>query len=76
MSGLIEPGPGVREEVVSLPGGLDLRMLRPVEVDALLDDEQAFEDDEFIAYWADLWPSARALAAAVAPRALGHRSAQ
>lgn len=61
------------EEVVSLPGGRDLRMLRPREADALL-DEQAFEaHDEFIAYWADLWPSARALAAAVAPRALRGR---
>lgn len=72
---LPEPGPGVREEIVSLPGGRDLRMLRPVEVevDALLDDEQAFEDDEFIAYWADLWPSARALAAALASRALRGR---
>lgn len=61
------------EEVVSLPGGRDLRMLRPREADALLDEEAFETHDEFIAYWADLWPSARALAAAVAPRALRGR---
>ena len=61
------------EEVVSLPGGRDLRMLRPREAEALLDEGAFAEQDEFIAYWADLWPSARALAAAVAPRALRGR---
>jgi predicted nicotinamide N-methyase len=34
-------------------------------VDALL-DEDAFEHEEFLPYWAELWPSGLALAAAVA----------
>jgi predicted nicotinamide N-methyase len=54
--------------VVSL-AGLDVRLLRPRDADSLLSKE-AFERDEFLPYWADLWPSARALAAAVAGRAL------
>ena len=29
-------------------------------------DERAFADDEFLPYWAELWPSARRLAAVVA----------
>lgn len=46
-----------------------MRLLRPRDADSLLSKE-AFERDEFLPYWADLWPSARALAAAVAARAL------
>jgi predicted nicotinamide N-methyase len=61
-------GPDPVEEVVSL-GGRDIRMLRPRDSDALLSDE-AFEQEEFLPYWADLWPSARVLAAQVAARAL------
>ncbi len=67
-----QPDHDAVEEVVSLPGGHDLRILRPREPEAHL-DEDAFGDDEFVAYWADLWPSARALAAAIAPRALRGR---
>jgi predicted nicotinamide N-methyase len=56
------------EEVVPI-GGRDLRLLRPRDAEALL-DEQAFEREEFLPYWAELWPSSLALARAVAVRAL------
>jgi predicted nicotinamide N-methyase len=42
--------------------GLDL--LRPESPDALL-DEEAFADDEFLPYWAELWPAALALSEAL-----------
>jgi len=44
--------------------GLELRLLRPRDLDALI-DEEAFRKDEFIPYWAELWPSGRALAEAL-----------
>jgi predicted nicotinamide N-methyase len=56
------------EEVVPLPDG-ELAVLRPRDTEALL-DEHAFEEDEFLPYWAELWPSGVALARAIAPRAL------
>jgi predicted nicotinamide N-methyase len=56
------------EEVVPLRGR-DLRLLRPRDSEALL-DEHAFEHEEFLPYWADLWPSAIALARAISGRAL------
>jgi predicted nicotinamide N-methyase len=56
------------EEIVPLDGR-DLRLLRPRDAEALL-DEEAFERDEFMPYWAELWPSSLALARYVAPRAL------
>jgi predicted nicotinamide N-methyase len=40
-------------------------LLRPRVADALL-DEEAFEHEEFLPYWAELWPSAVALAREVA----------
>jgi predicted nicotinamide N-methyase len=58
----------VVEEVVAL-NGLDLRLLRPRDAEALL-DEHAFEHEEFLPYWAELWPSGQALARRVAVRAL------
>ena len=45
-------------------GGRSLVVLRPRDSEALLDDE-AFEHEEFLPYWAELWPSALALARAV-----------
>ena len=39
-------------------------MRRPAEPDALL-SEEAFERDEFLPYWAELWPSGLALARAL-----------
>jgi predicted nicotinamide N-methyase len=43
-------------------GELELALLRPDSPEALI-DEEAFERDEFLPYWAELWPAARALAA-------------
>jgi len=57
------------EEVVPLAPGRELAILRPRDSEALL-DEHAFEDDEFLPYWAELWPSGVALARAIATRSL------
>src|SRR4051794_26779251 len=56
------------EEVIPLRGR-DLRVLRPRDSEALL-DEHAFEQEEFLPYWAELWPSGVALARAIADRSL------
>ena len=48
-------------------GPLRLRILRPRDPDAMI-DEARFEDDEFMPYWAALWASGVALAAVVAAR--------
>jgi predicted nicotinamide N-methyase len=56
------------EEVVPLRGR-DLRLLRPRDAEALL-DEDAFAREEFLPYWAELWPSSLALARTLAGRAL------
>jgi predicted nicotinamide N-methyase len=45
-------------------GGRTLSILRPRDPEELL-DEEAFEREEFLPYWAELWPSALALAAVV-----------
>src|SRR3954469_14973391 len=58
----------VVEEVIPL-NGRDLRLLRPRDAEALL-DEEAFEHEEYLPYWAELWPSAVALARTVGVRAL------
>ena len=50
----------LREEVFS-EGGTSLRILLPQSAEDLL-DEEAFERDERMPYWADLGPSAKALA--------------
>ena len=57
------------EEIVAVAPGSDLTVLRPRDSEALL-DEHAFEHEEFLPYWAELWPSGVALARAVAGRAL------
>jgi methylase of polypeptide subunit release factors len=44
--------------------GLRLELLRPDAPEALI-DEAAFAEDEFLPYWAELWPAARALAEAL-----------
>ena len=51
------------EETVAI-AGLELRLLRPPDAEALI-DERAFEDEEFLPYWAELWPSGSALAEAL-----------
>jgi predicted nicotinamide N-methyase len=59
------------QEIVPL-AGRDIRLLRPRDSEALL-DEHAFEEEEFLPYWAEMWPSSIALARALATRALGAR---
>jgi predicted nicotinamide N-methyase len=59
------------EEVVPLPGR-ELAVLRPRDSEGLL-DEEAFEREELMPYWAELWPSGVALARAVCGVALGGR---
>jgi predicted nicotinamide N-methyase len=45
--------------------GSRLTVLRPPSAEELI-DEAAFDDDEFLPYWAELWPSGLALARHVA----------
>jgi predicted nicotinamide N-methyase len=59
------------QHVVALPDR-ELLLLAPRDRDALL-SEEAFEQEEFLPYWAELWPSALALARAVARRPLTGR---
>jgi predicted nicotinamide N-methyase len=56
------------EETVVV-GDDPISLLRPRNSDELLEDE-AFEHEEFLPYWAELWPSSVALARAVGARAL------
>jgi predicted nicotinamide N-methyase len=44
--------------------GVRLALLRPESPEALI-DEEAFARDEFLPYWAELWPAATALAEAL-----------
>lgn len=53
-------------------GEVELSLLRPAAPDALI-DEAAFAEDEFLPYWAELWPAASALAAALPARLQGVR---
>lgn len=55
-------------EVVTLAPERELIVRRPRDADALI-DERAFADDEFLPYWAELWPSGVGLARAIADRA-------
>ena len=43
--------------------GLDL--LRPASPESLIDEERFEREDEFLPYWAELWPAALALAEAL-----------
>ena len=54
------------EETVALPART-LSILRPRSAEALL-DEEAFEHEEFLPYWAELWTSGETLAQEVARR--------
>jgi predicted nicotinamide N-methyase len=56
--------PAFVDEQIDL-AGRRLSVLRPPSADALI-DEDAFDEDEFLPYWAELWPSGLALARAVA----------
>jgi predicted nicotinamide N-methyase len=59
------------EHLVALPG-TELVLLAPRDGEALL-SEEAFEHEEFLPYWAELWPSAVALARVLARRPLTGR---
>lgn len=60
------------EERVEVAGHV-FNLLRPRDLDALI-DEESFRHDEFIPYWAELWPSGLAMAEALPPgRALTGR---
>jgi len=59
------------EEIVPLRDR-ELAVLRPRDSESLL-DEEAFERDERMPYWAELWPSGVALARMVSARALRGR---
>ena len=59
------------QHVVALPGR-ELLLVGPRDRDALL-TEEAFAEEEFLPYWAELWPSALALARAIARRPLTGR---
>ena len=56
------------EQSVSV-AGRELRLLRPRDPEALI-DEGAFAHDEFLPYWAELWPSAHALTEVLCARDL------
>jgi predicted nicotinamide N-methyase len=56
------------EEVIALPVG-EITLLRPRDAEALLDEEQ-FQQEELLPYWAELWSSAVALADDVGRRSL------
>jgi predicted nicotinamide N-methyase len=59
-------GPAVEEQVII--DDLTFRISRPSESDRLLEHptvRSAFAADEYLPYWADLWPAARMLAKAI-----------
>jgi predicted nicotinamide N-methyase len=56
------------ETLVSI-GDRELVVLHPTDSEALI-DEEAFASEQFLPYWAELWPSAVALARVVAGRAV------
>ena len=64
-------GDSVIAERIGLPGGV-VELLRPPDAEALITDE-AFEHEEFLPYWAELWSSGVALAHDVSMRALSGR---
>jgi predicted nicotinamide N-methyase len=58
-------------ERIALPGG-EVELTRPRDAEALL-SEEAFDREEFLPYWAELWSSAVALAHDVSLRSLRGR---
>jgi predicted nicotinamide N-methyase len=60
---------GLVEEEVELGSDLALSILRPPSAEELI-DEATFDEEEFLPYWAELWPSGLALARHVAAREL------
>jgi len=60
----------IRTDVVV--AGREVRIHHPRNADELI-DEHAFEEDERLPYWADVWPSARVLAERVATMPVNER---
>jgi predicted nicotinamide N-methyase len=60
------------EEDIELAEDLRLSILRPPSADELI-DEATFDEDEFLPYWAELWPSGLALARYVSELELAGR---
>jgi predicted nicotinamide N-methyase len=69
--GAADPWGDLAGDTVSI-GGRPLRIVHPRDSEALLDDD-AFEQEEFLPYWAQLWPSAIVLARATARLRLAGR---
>src|SRR5436305_3647439 len=63
------PSPTDVVEETIVVAGEPISLLRPRDSDELL-AEEAFEQEELLPYWAELWPSSVALAKAVGARAL------
>jgi len=63
------PAAALVEERIELAGRA-LSLLRPPSAEELI-DEESFDEDEFLPYWAELWPSGIALARVVAGLELG-----
>jgi predicted nicotinamide N-methyase len=61
----------ISSEIVRI-GALELELHRPDDPEALL-DEAAFARDEFMPYWAELWPAGLALAQALPDELAGLR---
>ena len=61
----------MREERISI-AGRELLIARPDDPESLIDEER-FAEDEFMPYWAELWPSGLALADYVATLDLAGR---
>ena len=61
----------MREERIFI-AGRELLIARPDDPESLI-DEELFEEDEFLPYWAELWPSGVALAGYVAALDLAGR---
>jgi predicted nicotinamide N-methyase len=62
----------VIEEVLPFRSG-ELLVERPHDVEALLDAERFAQQDQFLPYWAELWPAGLALARALDGRSLRGR---
>lgn len=61
----------IRETVDLRDGRPPLTITRPASSDALIDEHAFAAHDEYLPYWAELWPSAIALARTVAREPLG-----
>ena len=57
------------EETIPLRDGRPVSILRPRDSEELL-EEEAFEHEELLPYWAEMWPSGVELAKAIAARSL------